>query len=117
MGPDSAHQEAGAEPTPQAEVEVTPSQVDAARLIIEIDQAAGKPTPGFIQKIADARPSRRGLGSGRAKPPRSPADVDEPTHAADLSIGLVPAADQAPPGARKLLRRHASRLRRGRRGE
>ena len=81
MGPESAHQETGPEPTPPAEVAVTPSQADAARLIIEIDRAAGKETSGLIHKIADARPSRRGLVAG-------PAERESPTSSARLSIEI-----------------------------
>jgi hypothetical protein len=74
MGPESAHE--------QTEVEVTPSQADAARLIIEIDEAAGKQTPRLIHKIAAARPSRRRVASAPSE--------DEPTPDAVLSIMLVP---------------------------
>jgi hypothetical protein len=74
MGPESAHE--------QTEVEVTPSQADAARLIIEIDTAAGKQIPGLIHKIADASPSRRRVATGPSE--------DEPTPDAILSITLLP---------------------------
>jgi hypothetical protein len=83
MGPESAHE--------QTEVEVTPSQADAARLIIEIDAAAGKQTPGPIHKIAGARPSRRSVASGSSE--------DEPTSDAALSITLLPT--QAPDQGRR----------------
>jgi hypothetical protein len=74
MGPESAHE--------QTEVEVTPSQADAAKLIIEIDTAAGRQTPRLIHKIAAARPTRRLAAS-------EPSE-DEPTPDAVLSITLVP---------------------------
>jgi hypothetical protein len=78
MGSQSAHE--------QTEVEVTPSQADAARLIIQIDEAAGKQTPGLIHEIAAARPSHRRVASG---PP-----AEAPTSQAVLSIRLLPT--QAP---------------------
>jgi hypothetical protein len=82
MEPESAHE--------QAEVEVTPSQADAAKLIIQIDTAAGKQTPGLIHKIAGARPSRRRVSAGLSE--------DDPTSHAVLSIRLLPtqATDQGP---------------------
>ena len=40
------------------EVRVTPSQADAAKLIVERDAARGRSSSPAIRKIADARPSR-----------------------------------------------------------
>jgi hypothetical protein len=74
MGSESAHE--------QTEVEVTPSQAEAARLIIEIDTAAGKQTPGLIHEIAAAQPPHRRVASGPSE--------DEPTPDAVLSITLLP---------------------------
>jgi len=102
MAPDSAHQETGAQiPPAPAEVEVTPSQTDAARLIIEIDSAAGRQTPGLIHKIAGARPSRR---RSAIWPGGSPEEG--PSVAANLQIELTPAPGKA---LRRSLRRRPRR--------
>ncbi len=76
MGPETGRE--------KTEVQITPSQADAARLIVGIDAVTGEDTSRVIRKIADA--------------------AEEPTAAAQLKIVFRPVEESVPRHSRSRLR-------------